>query len=1018
MDLKKILLSNIIFVACLAVFLAAFIQPLTTLAETVNLISNPSVEIPSSNPSVPQDWTKNKSGINTTAFSYPVMGNAGGKAVSLTMSSRLTGEAGWNFKSVAVTPSTVYTYSNYYISTVETTLIAKYKLKNGLSKNVTLTKVPVSAVWKPVTVTFTTPSNAASLVVVHTLNKNGQLTTDDFSLSTAVVLPTPTPVPPTPTPTPTSTPTPTPVPPTPTPLPPTPSPITPTPTPIPGNVIVNPSMESANASGTMPQNWATNSWGTNTPVFSYPVTGFDGQKAAKVQFNQYTNGDAKWFFDRVAVTPGDTYKFTDRYQSDIVSQVVVHFQNTDGTDYYLGLRTAPISSNWSVYSESFQIPAGAKNLTVYHLIAGAGWLITDDYSLTKITPAGFSLPMVTITFDDGWEDNVTTAIPILKTSNLKATYFFATSYLQNSPATGSASVSGPVAVKAIASEGHQIGSHSVTHPDLTTLTSGQIQAELQNSKTYLESLVGTGKVTGFASPYGAYTDAVINQIKPVYQAHRPTDEGFNTRENFDPYRLKVQNMQNTTTFSKFQSWVNQTVADKSWLILVYHRVVSSGLTQYDTSLTDFQNQLAYLKNSGAAILTLDQALAEISHPQITPTPVPTISPTPVPTLPPPLPTPTPGPNLVPNSDLEISAGAFPADWTTGNWGTNTTTFTYPAVGSANTKGAKAEITAYTDGDAKWYFSDIPVSPGDRYTFADYYQANISTRVVIRYTKTGTTDQYIYGETQAAPASADWTTYQTDFTVPAGVQSLTVFHLISQVGILTIDNVSLRKAPEPLPFASGMVSLDFDDGWATAYDNALPILASAGFKSTQYIVTANLHSTEPDYLTVGQIQHLQTLGHDIQSHSRTHPHLPALTPSQMADEIAGSKVDLAAIGVTASVLSYPYGEYNSAVISATRDAGYLGARTATTADSGFNGRDTDRFKLKTQSVENSTTLAQVQDWINTAVASKTWLILVFHQIDNSGLQYSTTPDRLQQIVDYLKNNSVGVVTVSQGLQQMH
>jgi peptidoglycan/xylan/chitin deacetylase (PgdA/CDA1 family) len=290
----------------------------------------------------------------------------------------------------------------------------------------------------------------------------------------------------------------------------------------------------------------------------------------------------------------------------------VYFANTDGTEYYLGLRDAPASALWNQYSETFQVPANAKTMTVFHLVGAIGWLTTDDYSLNKITPKGFTRPLVTLTFDDGWEDNVNTALPILKTYGYKATYYFATTYLENSPLTGPANVSGPTAVKTIFADGHEIGSHSVTHPDLTTLTSTQLTQELTHSKSYLEGLVGAETVKSFATPFGAYNDTVLAALRLQYTSHRPTDEGFNTQENFDAYRLKVQNMQNTTTLAEYQSWINEAIKDKSWLILVYHRVASTSLEQWDTPLNDFQPQLEVLKNAGVTVETITQALNEAS----------------------------------------------------------------------------------------------------------------------------------------------------------------------------------------------------------------------------------------------------------------------------------------------------------------------------------------------------------------------------------------------------------------------
>src|SRR6185295_10564241 len=115
------------------------------------------------------------------------------------------------------------------------------------------------------------------------------------------------------------------------------------------------------------------------------------------------------------------------------------------------------------------------------------------------------------------------------------------------------------------------------------------------------------------------------------------------------------------------------------------------------------------------------------------------------------------------------------------------------------------------------------------------------------------------------------------------------------------------------------------------------------------------------------------------------------------------------------MAYPYGQYNSTVKQAAQDAGFAGARTS---DFGFNDRASDLYQLKSLSVQRggscdggvpATTLADIQGWIDTAALTKTWGILMFHQIDNSSAScYGITPTLLQDIVDYLGTADVDVV----------
>jgi peptidoglycan/xylan/chitin deacetylase (PgdA/CDA1 family) len=359
------------------------------------------------------------------------------------------------------------------------------------------------------------------------------------------------------------------------------------------------------STGSLPTGWVQDGWGTNTTKYTYLTNlGHTGTHSVQVQMTKYTDGDAKWHVNPIAVTPGNTYNFSDWYQSNIISHVVVDFTLNDGTDYYIELRTAPIStSTWAHYSESFQVILNTKTVTVFHMIESVGSLTVDDESLVKFTPKPLNRPIVTMTFDNGFEDNIGNAIPTLDKYGFKVTYCYSTEYVEGQP--------GQVAiVQAITSHGEEVCSHAVHHSDMTVEDSSTLMYELTHSQQYLESITGQ-PVLNFLSPFGAYNDTVVNAIKQVYRSHRTTDEGYNTPDNFDQYRLLVQNMNPSTTMAQYESYIQQAIKDKSWLILVYHRIATSSLEDFDTPYADFDPQMSYLKNSGVTVLTTNQALNEV-----------------------------------------------------------------------------------------------------------------------------------------------------------------------------------------------------------------------------------------------------------------------------------------------------------------------------------------------------------------------------------------------------------------------
>jgi peptidoglycan/xylan/chitin deacetylase (PgdA/CDA1 family) len=117
---------------------------------------------------------------------------------------------------------------------------------------------------------------------------------------------------------------------------------------------------------------------------------------------------------------------------------------------------------------------------------------------------------VVITFDDAWEDQYLNALPILGQYGFRAT-FYAYPAVIGHPAAMSWQQ-----LKSLASAGHSIGSHSLSHARLTRLNPGEtadafrvrIEHELTESKSQLEHHLG-GKIEHFCYPYGYYSEEVI-----------------------------------------------------------------------------------------------------------------------------------------------------------------------------------------------------------------------------------------------------------------------------------------------------------------------------------------------------------------------------------------------------------------------------------------------------------------------------------------------------------------------------
>lgn len=450
----------------------------------------------------------------------------------------------------------------------------QFKL-DGTVLGVADTSAPYSIAWD----TTTVADGTHNLTAVATNSSNLQTTSSTVAVvvKNAVVVPTPTPIP---------TPTPTPV-------------------PTPANLIANSSVETV--SGTTPTAWHGDGWGTNTRQLTYEPTGYDGVKSVKTTISSYTSGDAKWYFDDVAITPGATYSYSNWYKSSVATEIDAMVTLADGTVQYYYLTTASASpSVWQKVSAQFTAPAGAAKVTVFQVLDKVGYVQSDSFSFASYQPAKFSRPLVSLTFDDGWRSIYTNGLPILQKYNFPSTQYLLTS-TTDYPDYMTLSM-----MQAFKTQGSEIASHTVTHPHLPTLNAATLNSELADSQQFLRNQFGSDTAKNFASPYGEYNDSVINAIKTYYRSHRSTDVGYNSKDSFDIYNIKVQNITNAVTPAQVKAWVDQAVATNTWLVIVYHEVTTTAAdSTYAVTPANLDAELSFVQQSGVTVKTVDQALDEI-----------------------------------------------------------------------------------------------------------------------------------------------------------------------------------------------------------------------------------------------------------------------------------------------------------------------------------------------------------------------------------------------------------------------
>jgi peptidoglycan/xylan/chitin deacetylase (PgdA/CDA1 family) len=373
----------------------------------------------------------------------------------------------------------------------------------------------------------------------------------------------------------------------------------------------NPDLERAGRN--RPASWTSDTWGSSSARFSY-VRGDarSGSASVKVEVTNWEDGDSKWTHEPVAIEGGQYYAYSGWYKSTGNTAVAMAFVKADGSTEWVNLNqgVSPSPDRWTQFKSGVTAPPAAVKAYSAHFIKGEGVLQLDSISLREaLSPVGFSRGIVSLTFDDA-SMMIFNNLYRVEEKGWMTTQYAPTAEL------GDPGLWSEDEFLRVIDAGHEIGAHSVNHPHMTSLSADELSRESREGRDTLVSIVGEGRVSSFATPFGAYNSAVVTQLKADgYSNHRSTDVGYNSRLDLDPWNIKVQNIRWTTTPEEVKGWVDQAARHRYWLVLVYHGITPTQTDpvagEYQTTPEKFQQNLEDIKASGASVQTVGSALNEI-----------------------------------------------------------------------------------------------------------------------------------------------------------------------------------------------------------------------------------------------------------------------------------------------------------------------------------------------------------------------------------------------------------------------
>ena len=165
-----------------------------------------------------------------------------------------------------------------------------------------------------------------------------------------------------------------------------------------------------------------------------------------------------------------------------------------------------------------------------------GYKVVSVEELVSLLENGGNLDkVIAMSFDDGYRNNHTDALPLLKKYNAKASFYVVhrdigkTIYMDNDRLID------------LLANGMEIGSHTINHAPLALIDPKYLPWEVGSAKKFIEKNLDGYNLKGIAYPNGGYNAKVIEAVKEYKFTYGLTGKvGANTHQSFQkaPYELQ------------------------------------------------------------------------------------------------------------------------------------------------------------------------------------------------------------------------------------------------------------------------------------------------------------------------------------------------------------------------------------------------------------------------------------------------------------------------------------------------
>jgi len=180
---------------------------------------------------------------------------------------------------------------------------------------------------------------------------------------------------------------------------------------------------------------------------------------------------------------------------------------------------------------------------------------------------GFRDAAVSYTFDDGCSNQFVKAIPLFDEFGYKMTLFT----VINWPSTNWTKL------QSAANNGHEVASHTLNHPNLSTVSLSNQLLELQNSRLEIDKKITNAKCLTIAYPNCAVGDyATVGQNYISARGCQGFIEGKTPKDFLNISSLVCGTESTLKTADNLNSKITSAITTKGWLVFLFHGIDNDG----------------------------------------------------------------------------------------------------------------------------------------------------------------------------------------------------------------------------------------------------------------------------------------------------------------------------------------------------------------------------------------------------------------------------------------------------------